>query len=117
MFAKSLAALALLAAMATAASASAFWPGTVIAIPSWDSLNVRAWPSAQSRVIDVYDNGERVSLTGRCKNTASGASFRIDAGGSAQWKYRRMAGANVWCQVMAPSDQIGWVRGKYVWPE
>lgn len=116
-----IAALALAAALAVSgaatAFASAFWPGTVINVPSWDALNVRAWPSSASRVIDVYDGGDRVSLTGRCKNVATGLSFRIDAGGSARWKYSRMAAANVWCQVMAPSDQVGWVRGKYVWPE
>jgi Bacterial SH3 domain len=104
-------------AIAGTALASAFWPGTVINIPSWDVLNVRAWPSSTSRIIDVYDKGDRVSLTGRCKNTSTGISFRIDAGGSAKWKYSRMAASYVWCQVMSPSVQIGWVRGKYVWPE
>lgn len=104
-------------ATAGTALASAFWPGTVINIPSWDGLNVRAWPASTSQVIDVYEKGDRVSLTGRCKNTYSNLSFRIDAGGSAKWKYSRMAAASVWCQVMSPSDHIGWVRGKYVWPE
>lgn len=102
---------------AGSAVASAFWPGTVINIPSWDVLNVRAWPASTSQIIDIYNKGDPVSLTGRCKNIVTIASFRIDAGGSAKWKYSRMAAANVWCQVMSPSDRIGWVRGKYVWPE
>lgn len=111
------AAIALVVCGSAAAHASAFWPGTVINIPSWDSLNVRAWPSSVSRVIDVYDSGEHISLTGRCKNVATGLSFRIDAGGSANWKYSRMSAANVWCQVMTPQAQIGWVRGRFVWPQ
>jgi hypothetical protein len=102
---------------AGSAVASTFWPGTVINIPSWDVLNVRAWPASTSQITDVYNKGDPVSLIGRCKNTVANMSFRIDAGGSAKWKYSRMAAANVWCQVMSPSGRIGWVRGKYVWPE
>jgi hypothetical protein len=113
----SLFAAAFVVLSALPAAASAFWPGTVINIPSWDSLNVRAWPSSMSRVIDVYDAGEHISMTGRCKNVANGLSFRIDAGGSAKWKYSRMSAPNVWCQVMTPQAQIGWVRGRFVWPQ
>jgi hypothetical protein len=103
--------------LATPAVASAFWGGTVINVANWDVLNVRAWPASQSRILDSYDNGDHVSLTGRCKNTVSNASFRIDAGGSANWKFSKMSKANVWCQVMSPSNQLGWVRGKFIWPE
>ena len=103
--------------LVTSAFASAFWGGTVIKVADWDVLNVRAWPSAQSRIVDAYDNGDLVSLTGRCKNIVSNGSFRIDAGGSANWKYSKMSRANVWCQVVSPNNQVGWVRGKFVWPE
>jgi hypothetical protein len=108
---------ALAATLATPVFASAFWGGTVINIAEDDFLAVRKWPAASSQQIDSYDAGDNVSLTGRCKNIISNVSFRIDAGGSANWKYSKMRKANVWCQVMSPSDEIGWVRGKYVWPE
>lgn len=110
-----LAALAL--AAATPALASAFWPGQVIQVGAGDTLSVRKWPAAASQQIGQYNGGDRVSLTGRCKNTITNVSFRIDAGGSAAWKYSRMKRAHVWCQVMTEAAQLGWVRGKYVWPE
>ncbi len=103
--------------LASPAIASAFWGGTVIKVADWDVLNVRAWPASHSQIVDSYDNGDHVSLTGRCKNIVNNVSFRIDAGGSANWKYSKMSKANVWCQVMSPSSQLGWVRGKFVWPE
>jgi hypothetical protein len=106
-----------MAATAAPALASTFWPGTVTNVPDWDTLNVRKWPAASSRVIDEYDNGERVSLTGRCKNTATNASFWIDGPESSNWKFRRMSRSNVWCQVVTGAGSVGWVRGKYVWPE
>ena len=114
-----LAGLALAITLSTApmAHASVFWGGTVINVADWDVLNIRAWPAASSRILDSYDNGDPVSLTGRCKNTSNNLSFRIDAGGSARWKFSKMSAANVWCQVMSPSSQLGWVRGKFVWPE
>lgn len=108
---------ALVASITAPAMASAFWGGTVINVSASDNLNVRAWPASYSAVIDVYDNGDNVSLTGRCKNTVTNVSFRIDGGQSSNWKYNKMSKSNVWCQVMAPSNQIGWVRGKFVWPE
>jgi hypothetical protein len=109
-------AAALLIAMSLPAAASTFWPGTVTGVDSWDVLNVRKWPSAQSQIIDSYDNGDDVSLTGRCKNIVTNSSFRIDSGQSSSWKFSRMSKPNVWCQVSSPSDQIGWVRGSFVWP-
>ena len=115
---KKLFALAAIATViATPVFASVFWGGTVIRVADWDVLNVRAWPASYSQIIDSYDNGDFVNLTGRCKNTASNGSFRIDAGGSANWKYSKMRSANVWCQVVSPNNQVGWVRGKFVWPE
>lgn len=104
-------------ANAAPALASAFWPGTVINVAANDALMVRKWPDASSRVIDALAPGYHVSLTGRCKNIITNGSFRIDAGGSASWKYSKMKQANVWCQVMTEDAQLGWVRGKYVWPE
>lgn len=110
-------AAAISAAVAMPAAASAFWGGTVINISQYDTLKIRKWPSASSRVIDALRRDEPVSMTGRCKNIVTNASFRIDAGGSAGWKYSRMEKPNVWCQVMTEDAELGWARGKYIWPE
>jgi uncharacterized protein YgiM (DUF1202 family) len=107
----------LLASLATPAVASAFWPGTVVGVANWDVLNVRKWPAAHSHIVDSYDNGDEVSLTGRCKDIYSNVSFRIDGGQSSSWKHNRMKRPNVWCQVSSPNNVIGWVRGKFVWPD
>lgn len=106
-----------LATTALPAVASAFWHGEVTGVANWDVLNIRKWPSAQSQIIDAYDNGDDVSLTGRCKNIVSNWSFRVDGGQSSSWKHSRMKRPNVWCQVSAPNGQIGWVRGTFVWPD
>ena len=97
--------------------ASAFWPATVIGMGATDTLKVRKWPASSSQIVDAYALNATISLTGRCKNTVTNASFRIDAGGSANWKYSKMKKANVWCQTMTPDAELGWVRGKFVWPE
>jgi opacity protein-like surface antigen len=114
---KFLVAAALVAATIAPAAASAFWHGTVVGVANWDVLNVRKWPSSQSQIIDVYDNGDDVSMSGRCKDIVTNWSFRVDGGQSATWKYNRMKRANVWCQVSAPNGQIGWVRGSFVMPD
>ncbi|MBC7283696.1 SH3 domain-containing protein [Hoeflea sp.] len=111
-----------LAAVTTAtatvpALSSAFTAGTVTAIAPDDALNIRKWPGANSRIIDAYLLNEPISLTGRCKNIVTNVSFRIDGSGSASWKYARMKRANVWCQVMTNDAELGWARGKYIWPE
>lgn len=105
-----------LAVLATPALASAFWAGTVIHVSPDDVLNLRKWPAANSQVIATYDNGDTVSLTGRCKNTSTNISFRIDGPQSKSWKYDRMRQANVWCQAMSEYGDLGWLRGKYLWP-
>ena len=104
-------------AVATPATASVFWGGTVINISRHDTLKIRKWPSASSQVIDAYSRNEPISLTGRCKNIITNVSFRIDAGGSAGWKYSRMEKPNVWCQVMTDGAEAGWARGRFIWPE
>jgi hypothetical protein len=116
-----LAAALALAALAGTVHASAFTAGTVTNLPAGDQLNIRKWPANTSRVVAVATNGEAISLTGRCKNVVTNASFRIDAGGSALWNYNRMQRANVWCQVMTENAygdaEIAWVRGRFVYPE
>ncbi len=97
--------------------ASAFWGGTIINIAPTDTLKIRKWPSASSQIIDAYAVDANISMTGRCKNIITNASFRVDAGGSANWKYSKMKKPNVWCQVMTDGAQLGWARGKFIWPE
>lgn len=107
-------AAALITATISPVAASAFWHGTVVGVAKWDVLNVRKWPSSQSQIIDAYNNGDDVSLTGRCKDIVSNWNFRIDTGQSKSWKNSRMKRTNVWCEVSSPNDKIGWVRGKFV---
>jgi hypothetical protein len=113
---KKLSLLAIAIAVSAPAFASAFWGGTVINVAASDELNLRKWPASYSQVIDSYDNGDNISLTGRCKNTSTNVSFYIDGPQSASWKHNKMKKPNVWCQVMSSSAQLGWVRGKFVWP-
>ena len=114
---KTLIITASLSAFSAPCMASAFWPGTVIGIGATDTLKVRKWPSSTSQIVDAYALSANVSLTGRCKNTVTNISFRIDAGGSANWKFSKKKKVNVWCQTMTPDAELGWVRGKFVWPE
>jgi hypothetical protein len=106
-----------LAALSAPALASAFWPGHVVGVSSYDVLNVRAWPASHSQIVGEYENGDNVSLAGRCKNISTNHSFRIDGGQSANWKFNRMKATNVWCQVMTDEANLGWVRGRFVWPQ
>jgi len=110
-------AAATVAITAAPALSSAFTAGTITAIAPDDALNIRKWPSAQSRIIDAYGLNEAISMTGRCKNIVTNVSFRIDGYGSAAWKYAQMKRAYVWCQVMTDDAELGWARGKYIWPE
>lgn len=110
-------AAATLAATAVPALSSAFTAGTITAIAPDDALNIRKWPSAQSRIIDGYALDESISMTGRCKNIVTNVSFRIDGYEATGWKYAQMKKAYVWCQVMTNDAELGWARGKYIWPE
>ena len=104
----------------TAVQASAFTGATVVFVPPGDHLMVRKWPSVSSAIRKMYDNSEMLSLTGRCKNTRTGVSFRIDTGGSQAAIYNKMKQANVWCAIwhdpIAGVFEIGWARGKFLLP-
>jgi hypothetical protein len=113
----SILAAALASSLVVPAAASAFWGGTIINIAPTDTLKIRKWPSSSSQIIDAYAVNANISMTGRCKNIITNASFRVDAGGSANWKYSKMKKTNVWCQVMTDDAQLGWARGKFIWPE
>ena len=110
-------AAAVFAAATAPAMSSAFTAGTVTAIAPDDALNIRKWPGSNSQIIDAYQLNEKISLTGRCKNIVTNLSFRIDGYGSVGWKYEQMKRAYVWCQVMTNDAELGWARGKYIWPE
>lgn len=110
-------AAAAVAITAAPAHSSAFTAGTITAIAPDDALNIRKWPSTQSRIVDAYVLNEAISMTGRCKNIVTNVSFRIDGYGSVGWKYAQMKKAYVWCQVMTNDAELGWARGKYIWPE
>ncbi|MEM5474146.1 SH3 domain-containing protein [Hoeflea sp. AS60] len=110
-------AAAVVGATAVPAMSSAFTAGTITAIAPDDALNIRKWPSAQSKIIDAYELNEQISLTGRCKDIITNISFRIDGYGGVEWKYAQMKKANVWCQVMTNDAELGWARGKYIRPE
>lgn len=109
-------AAALSLTLAGAAMGSAFWPGTVVGVAANDVLNIRKWPSAQSKIIGIAQNGAVLSLTGRCKNIATNASFQIDGPGKPAKKHAAMKAPNVWCQVMTDDAGPGWVRGRFIWP-
>lgn len=115
-FASLIVASAVLAAAAPA-HASAFTAGTVVNVAHGDKLFIRKWPASYSQVIDAHRRGEMVSLTGRCKNTVTNVSFRIDGRGSSGRRYAKMEAPNVWCQVMTEDAELGWARGKYIWPQ
>ena len=106
-----------LLALSSPVLASAFWPGTAINITPADTLKVRLWPASTSQIIDAYALNANISMTGRCKNIVTNVSFRIDGAQSVNWKYNRMNKPKVWCQVMTDGAQLGWVRGKFVWPQ
>ncbi len=108
---------ALAATSIAPAFASTFTAGRVVNVASYDRLNIRKWPASESRVIDAYRRGEMISLTGRCKNIVTNVSFRIDAGGSSGWRFSKMEAPNVWCQVMTDDAELGWARGRYIWPQ
>lgn len=114
--------LALTIAMAglfagTAPSAgSAFYGWQVADVPAWDTLNVRAYPSSQSKILVAYPNGTMLSLTGVCTNGLNLGQIS----GMPAWKQRQYV-RNLWCQAWIDPQGSGayrtaWVYGKYIRP-
>jgi G:T/U-mismatch repair DNA glycosylase len=96
--------------------ASAFFGWRVVGVPAWDTLNVRAYPHAQSRILVAYPNGTMLSLTGRC---TGGVNLNY-IGGWPAWKQRQAVRA-VWCETWVDPYgsghyRSGWVYGKYIAP-
>ena len=109
-------AAAALAGSAAPGSAGAFFGWRVTGVPAWDLLNVRAYPSPQSRILVGYPNGTALSLTGRC---TSGVSLdRIN--GLPAWRQRqlvRYAWCETWVDPTGGGDyRTGWVYGRYIAP-
>jgi hypothetical protein len=119
---KSLLVIAVTVAAVSTASASAFWGATVKNVPAGDHLNIRKFAAASSAVLGVYNNGDNVSFTGRCKNNKTFKSFMVDGTFSVLHNYNRMKAANVWCEVFLETPAgsgkfaAGWAKGKFLWP-
>lgn len=115
-FAAAMITAAAITASAVMANASAFYGFQVVDVPHWDTLNVRAWPSAQSKILVAYPNGTMLSLTGRC---TGGINLGAIAGWPA-WK-QRQAIRYQWCEAYVDpygngQYRSGWVYGKYLRP-
>lgn len=118
---RSLASLALVAVMTTAAFAtpgqsSAFQAWQVTDVPWGDILNVRKWPASHSQKQAGYPNGAILSMTGRCQG---GLTLDQLAGlGEAQ---KRQAVRYRWCEIWhdpaRDSNYVtGWIYMKYAKP-
>ena len=96
--------------------AGAFFAWAVTDVPSWDTLNVRAWPSSQSQILVAYPNEVVLSMTGKCTDGVS-----LDAiAGAPEWQ-QRQAVRYRWCETWLDPEgdgtyRTGWVYGKYIRP-
>lgn len=109
-------AVAGLAGSAAPSQAGAFFGWEVTGVPSWDLLNVRAYPSSQSRILVGYPNGVDLSLTGTCTD---GVDLE-EIGHLPHWRQREIVRRS-WCEVWVdPTGQgdyrTGWVYGRYIRP-
>lgn len=109
-------AAASLAAGTVSSLGSAFYGWQVADVPAWDTLNIRAYPSAQSQILVAYPNGTMLSLTGVCTN---GVNLGAVAGLPA-WQQRQQV-RHQWCQAWVDPSGAGeyrtaWVYGKYIAP-
>jgi hypothetical protein len=96
--------------------ASTFAAWRVADVAANDLLNVRAWPSSQSRALVGYPNGAVLSMTGRCTGGVRlGEIQRLPA-----WRQRQIA-RRQWCEVWLDPHgtgafRNGWVYGRYIRP-
>jgi hypothetical protein len=124
-FRHSAAALAFCTTLALSpAIASSFWPGVVSNVPSGQTLAIRQTPSPMGLQLGSANNGDDVSLTGRCRKLKPNGStlnnFRIDVPGTIAWRKAKMSQGRTWCELwfeVAPSDyKAVWARGSYIMP-
>lgn len=97
-------------------SASTFAAWTVANVPPGDLLNVRAYPSAGSRVLVGYPNGTVLSMTRRCTGGVD-----LDRVLRLAPKRQTASLRPVWCEVWldptgAGTYRSGWVRGRFIRP-
>ncbi len=95
---------------------SAFVAWRIADVARGDLLNVRAYPSSNSRILVGYPNGTPLSMTGRC---TGGVNLGVIQGRPA-WKQRQLV-RDKWCEAwLAPAGsgayRNGWVYGRYIRP-
>ena len=105
-----------LALFAEAGEASTFSAWQVAHVPWGDTLNVRAYPSARSRMQAAYPNGTRLQMTGRC----TGGVDLFEIGRQPRWRQQQTV-RSVWCEVWHDPTRngdfvTGWVHGRYIAP-
>lgn len=83
-----------IALFAGAGEASTFSAWQVANVPWGDTLNVRAYPSPQSRKQAAYPNGTRLQMTGRC----TGGVDLFEISRQSRWR-QQQAVRSVWCEV------------------
>lgn len=94
----------------------AFYGWQITDVPAWDTLNVRAYPSAQSQILVAYPNGTMLSLTGVCTN---GLTLEAISGlpASEQRQYVRYQWCQAWIDPQGSGEyRTAWVYGKYIAP-
>ena len=97
-------------------NAAAFFGWSVVDVPAWDLLNVRAWPSSKSQILAGYPNGTMLSMTGKC----TGGVTLDEIAGWSPWQQRqavRYAWCELWFDPYGNGDyRTGWVYGKFITP-
>ena len=103
-------------ALAAPAASSAFVAWKITGVAGDDLLNVRAYPSASSRILVGYPNGTTLSMTGRCTG-----GVNLDAIGGLSSTQQRQMVRYQWCETWLDPDgdgefRNGWVYGRYIRP-
>ena len=117
---RSLMAMALfgvVAAYAGTAKAATFAAWKVSSVSFGDTLNVRKYPSSNSRKQAAYPNGTVLQMTGKC----TGGINLLDIGGLPKWQQAQLIRYR-WCQVWHDPARdgkfvTGWAYGRYLRPK
>jgi hypothetical protein len=109
-------AAASIALNAAGALSSTFVAWQVTGVAADDLLNVRAYPSSNSRIIVGYPTGTVLSMTGRC----TGGVNLHDIQSFPPAQQRQLVRYN-WCETWLDPDgdstfTNGWVYGRYIQP-
>ena len=98
------------------AVSSTFVAWRISGVAANDLLNVRAFPSNNSRILVGYPSGTTLSMTGKCTG-----GVRLDEiQNQPNWKQRQMVRYK-WCEAwLDPKGdgefRTGWVYGRYIRP-